>query len=349
MDIHWQAVELKTQHPFEISRLRASLFHRVFVEIRDGDFCGSGEAAPSEYYGENKDTVLAAFPILKRCVEEAPDLFEIRKIQERFNGAVDGNRAAKAAMNMALYDLAGKKLKLPLHELLGLSAGPLPLTSFTIGFDTLPVMLRKVEAAEAFPILKIKVGLPGDIEAVKEIREKTGKVLLVDANGAWTAEEAVEKIRKLQEFGIELVEQPVPEKDVEGLGFVRRHVDVPILADESVQVSAAIPSLVGAVDGINIKLMKCGGITEALDMIATAKACGLEVMVGCMIESSLAITAAAPIRSWACSSRREDLCCPRALGLELYAGRTSESTREESPPPFLQTSPLESSQISGHK
>jgi L-alanine-DL-glutamate epimerase-like enolase superfamily enzyme len=195
---------------------------------------------------------------------------------------------------MALYDLLGKRLGAPVYQLLGLNPERTPLTSFTIGIDEPAAMARKAaEAAKQYPILKIKVGTGHDSEIVRAIREATDATLRVDANAAWTPKEAIRVIRELEPYNIEFVEQPLHPADLDGLRFVREHVNLPIIADESCVSESDIPRLVGAVDGINIKLMKCGGIHHALRMIHTARAHHLKVMLGCMIESSLAITAAA--------------------------------------------------------
>ncbi|HEX5570613.1 MAG TPA: dipeptide epimerase, partial [Ktedonobacterales bacterium] len=206
------------------------------------------------------------------------------------------NAAAKASVDMALYDLLGKRLGAPVYQLLGLNPDRAPLTSFTIGIDEPAVMARKAkEAAKTYKVLKIKIGTERDLETVRAIREATDVTLRVDANAAWTPKQAIRRIRELEPYDIEFVEQPLPPTDLEGIRFVREHVALPIIVDESCVTESDIPGLVGAVDGINIKLMKCGGIHHALRMIHTARAHHLKVMLGCMIESSLAITAAAHI------------------------------------------------------
>jgi L-alanine-DL-glutamate epimerase-like enolase superfamily enzyme len=194
---------------------------------------------------------------------------------------------------MALYDLVGKQLNLPVYRLLGLTPARTPVSSFTIAIDTPEVMAEKARAATNYPILKIKVGTPRDVETVRAIRDATNAILRVDANGAWSAKEAIAMINRLAPFDIEFVEQPVAAGDLAGLKLVREHVSVPIMADESCVVPDDVAKVADRVDGINIKLMKCGGLRNALKMIATARAHHLKVMLGCMIESSLSITAAA--------------------------------------------------------
>jgi L-alanine-DL-glutamate epimerase-like enolase superfamily enzyme len=198
-------------------------------------------------------------------------------------------------VSAALHDMAGKRLGVPVWKLWGLDPAASPLTSFTIGIAPDEATLRqRVADAAQYPVLKIKLGSRWDERIVRVVRELApDKVLRVDANAAWTPKSALRMIPVLQDLGVEFVEQPLPPHDIEGLRFVRERSALPIIADESCLVAADIPRLAGAVDGINIKLAKCGGLREALKMIATARAHDMMVMAGCMIESSLGITAAA--------------------------------------------------------
>ena len=219
--------------------------------------------------------------------------FHMQTILETIDCVQGPCAAAKAAVDMALYDLLGKELDVPLWRMLGLDPNRTPITSFTIGLDELDVMMQKVEEASEFPLLKIKLNTGADVHVIEAIRARTSQRIRVDANCAWKPKEAVEVIAKLRDLGVEMIEQPVDRGDIDGLEYVKDNVEVPIFADESVMVSSDVPRLAGAVDGINIKLMKCGGVSEALRMIHTARAVGLKVMIGCMIESSIAISAAA--------------------------------------------------------
>jgi L-alanine-DL-glutamate epimerase-like enolase superfamily enzyme len=206
----------------------------------------------------------------------------------RFNGS------AKSAVSAALHDLAAKRLGVPLYRLWGLDPAAAPRSSFTIAIAEEAELRRRVAEAAEYPILKVKLGSDRDEEIIRTVRDAApGKTLRVDANAAWTPKHALRMIGLLAELGVEFVEQPLPPQDVEGLRFVRERSPLHIVADESCITAADIPRLVGAVDGINIKLSKCGGLREALRMIAVARAHGLLVMAGCMIESSLGITAAA--------------------------------------------------------
>lgn len=284
---------LKTTHVFAISRGASDTFGGAVVRLEHWGLEGVGEAAPSPFYGENQGTVMAALESLGHALPEDP--FLIEQLHERMESVVRGNPAAKAAIDIAIHDLVGKKLGVPLHSFFGLSAERAPVTSFTIGIDEVDVMKKKALEASQFPVLKVKVGTDRDELVLDAIRSVTDKTLRVDANCAWTPREAVRKIGVLQRFGIEFVEQPIAPGDTNGMRFVRENVSLPIIADESVKTSVDIEPLAGAVDGINIKLMKCGGLREALKMIHVARAVGMKVMLGCMVESSIGITAAAHI------------------------------------------------------
>ncbi len=256
---------------------------------------GIGEAAPSEYYNENADTVIESLEKVKDQLGDDP--FQIELILSKLNEKITGNFSAKASIDMALHDLMGKRLGVPLYKLLGLN-GKVPLvTSYTIGIDTPEKMKEKTKEAKGFLIYKVKVGVENDIEMVKAVRETTDAKIRVDANAGWTGDEAIEKISQLKEYDIEFVEQPIDPQDKEGLKKIKKNVDVPIIIDEHLMTSKDVLQFVGLCDGINIKLAKCGGIREALRMIHVARAHDLLVMIGCMIESSVGITAAAHIGS----------------------------------------------------
>jgi L-Ala-D/L-Glu epimerase len=291
MKLDVQPFDLKLTTPFRISRHVQYTASNVLAQITHEGVTGIGEAAPSGHYGENRGTVLAALATL--ADELGDDPFALEETLAHLNHVLGLNPSAKAALDMALYDLVGKRLNVPLYKLLGLSAAHTPLTSFTIGIDTPEIMAQKALAASAYPILKIKVGTKNDVANLKAIREVSKAVIRVDANTAWTPKEAIRAINELAEFNIEFVEQPVSPSDLAGLKYVREHTPLPIITDESSITVEDIPRVAECTDGINIKLMKCGGISHALKMIHVARAHHLKIMIGCMIESSLAITAAA--------------------------------------------------------
>ncbi len=306
MNLTIKSLNLKLKYPFRISRETRTVQNNILVilEDEDGTF-GLGEAAPVKYYGEDVKSVKAALRKMSKFLVDVPDPFHIEDItnvgatlavaQNSRAGArpAPTDASARAAVDIALHDLVAKKLNIPLYKFLGLNPAYSKVTSFTIGLDSIETMCKKIEEAKDFPILKIKLGVKNDIKILKAIRHRTGATIRVDANAGWTVSEAIKKINAMRDFGVEFVEQPIPPGNIDGLKKVRDNVDMPIIADEDVRTSSDIIALAGAVDGINIKLMKCGGIREAIRMINIARACKLKIMLGCMIESSVSITAAA--------------------------------------------------------
>jgi L-alanine-DL-glutamate epimerase-like enolase superfamily enzyme len=295
MRLESRIVTVRTKHPFIISRGGASDWHVVWVRLVDDDGMeGWGEAAPSRFYGETAETVLGALKRFEPILATA-DAWSIETVEATLHESLRGNGAARSAISAALHDLAGKRLGVPVYRLWGLDPATAPLSSFTIGIPESEQELRsRIAEAAQYPVLKIKLGSKRDEDILRVVRSAApDKVLRVDANAAWTARQALRMIPLLEKHRVEFVEQPLPPHDIDGLRFVRERSSLPIIADESCIIATDIPRLVGAVDGINIKLAKCGSLREALRMIATARAHGMLVMTGCMIETSLGITAAA--------------------------------------------------------
>jgi L-alanine-DL-glutamate epimerase-like enolase superfamily enzyme len=287
-----EILELRTRHPFVIARGGQSDYRTAWIRLTDQDGVeGWGEAAPSKFYGETAESVAAALRFYGSALPEDP--FNLESAESRWATMLRGNAAARAGLSAALHDLVGKRLGVPLYRLWGLDPCSAPKSTFTIGLDTPDRLKAKVLEAEQFPILKVKLGSERDVEILTTIREATDKEIRVDANCGWTVKGAIRMLPVLSELGVTVLEQPLPPEDFDGLAAVTAQAEMPVIADESCKVVADIPPLVGKVDGINIKLAKCGGLREALRMIAVARAHGLMVMVGCMIESSLGITAAA--------------------------------------------------------
>jgi L-alanine-DL-glutamate epimerase-like enolase superfamily enzyme len=287
-----EVLTLHTQHPFVIARGSQTEYRTLMVKITDGDGVeGWGEAAATRFYGETLDTAAAALATYAPLLGDDP--FQLESIELRLETTLKRNAAARVAISAALHDLVAKRLALPLWQYWGLDRARAPRSTFTIGIDTPEMTRRKVAEAADYPILKVKLGSTDDLAILRTMREATDRELRVDANCGWTAAHAVHMLPVLEEFGVTMLEQPVAPGDLDGLEHVRRHARIPIIADESCVTSADIPRLAGRVDGINIKLAKCGSLREALRMIAIARAHQMTVMVGCMIESSLGITAAA--------------------------------------------------------
>jgi L-Ala-D/L-Glu epimerase len=292
-DIGTEVVRLRLRHTWTTvmssSEYRDNLHLRY---TRDG-VTGMGEGAPIVRYegdaASARRTVDSLGPVLKSA-----DPWQFNKLMREVFRRVKGEYAAKAAIDIALMDWVTQKLGVPLYRHLGLDPRDTPLTTFSIGIDTPEITRQKVLEAEPFPILKIKVGLATDEETMAAVRSVTKKPLRVDANEGWKdKEEAVRKINWLESQGVEFVEQPMPAPMLEETRWVRSRVHIPIIADEACLHPADIPKLAESFDGVNIKLMKCGGVQEALRMIEMAKSLGLKTMLGCMIESSIGVTAAA--------------------------------------------------------
>ncbi|MHB1225156.1 MAG: dipeptide epimerase [Gemmatimonadaceae bacterium] len=300
MRLDCEVLELRTRHAFHIARSAAPPVRQsVWVRVRD-DYGneGWGEAAATPYYGETVETVAAVMPRFQAALDAldgtaAGDPFALESIEKAIAHAVGYNPAARSGVSAAFHDLMGKRLGVPVWKLWGLDPASAPASSFTIGIDELEVMRAKVREAAGYPILKIKVGTARDERILAMIRDEAPEaVIRVDANTAWTAKQAIRACDMLESYGVEFVEQPLPPADAEGLRLLRRRARLPIIADESCRTSADIPGLVGAVDGVNIKLAKCGSLREAIRIVHAARAHGMKVMLGCMIESTLGIAAA---------------------------------------------------------
>ena len=294
MQLSHEILTLRTKHPFVIARGGSAEYVTVLVKLVDKDGVeGWGEAAPSTYYAETPQTVVAALhtyaPVLKGA-----DPFAIEDIEEALVRALHGNPSTRAAISAALHDLAGKRLGVPVWKMWGLNRAKAPRSSFTIGITSDAELRTRIAEAVQYPILKIKLGTDRDEHVIRVVREAApDKVLRVDANAGWTAKRALKVIPLLARLGVEFVEQPVPAGDLRALKFVRDRSPLPIIADESCLVAADVPRLAGVVDGVNLKLAKCGSLIESRRVIDVARANQLRVMCGCMVESSLGISAAA--------------------------------------------------------
>jgi len=292
-----ERVTLPLADPFTISRSTQTDAENLIVTVTDeAGHTGVGGAAPSKHYGETADTVAAVLSDLLVDVESVGDPHALEQIEARMRSTVADNPAARCAVSIAMWDLAAKRVDLPLYRLWGLDPSATPATSFTVGIDTTARMHEKAAAAAeaGYSVLKVKLGGDRDREIVEAVREAApAATLRVDANEAWTPREAVTKSGWLADLGVEFVEQPVPASNREGLRFVYERSALPIAADESCVTAADVPAVADRCDIVNLKLMKTGGLAEARRAIATARAHGLEVMLGCMIESNASIAAAA--------------------------------------------------------
>ena len=285
--------ELKLAHVFTVASYSRTTTPDVQVELEWEGVTGYGEASMPPYLGQSVETVTNF--LNKVDLSQFNDPFKMEDILTYVDSLSPGDGAAKCAIDIALHDLVGKLLGQPWYKLWGLDPAKAPSTTFTIGIDTPEVVKEKtLEAVGKFNILKVKVGLDTDVEMIETIRTVTDVPLAVDANQGWKdRSKALDEIFWLNEHGIVMVEQPMPKEMLDDIAWLTERSPLPIFADESIQRMKDIPSLMGAYNGINIKLMKCTGMREGWKMANMARALGMKVMVGCMTETSCAVSAAA--------------------------------------------------------
>ncbi len=306
LETSFERVTMPLEHPFTISRGTQTEAEAVIVTIEDdAGNVGIGGAGPSAHYGESAATVEAVLPDLLEVVEAVDDPHQLEQIERRMRETIERNPAARCAVSIALHDLVTTQLEVPLYQYWGLDPTETVTSSYTIGIDDTETMRAKTEEAvdRGYTTLKVKLGTDRDLEIIRTIRDVAPDVrLYVDANEAWTPREAVQKIEGLVPYDLEFVEQPVSAEDPEGLRYVYERAALPIAADESCITVEDIPQIADRCDIANLKLMKCGGLREAIRIIHTARAHGLQVMCGCMSESNASIAAAchlAPLLDYA--------------------------------------------------
>ena len=288
--------ELKLRQAWGLSRGTWTTRRNCYVRIERDGVVGLGEAAPIVRYNETAESAAAfidkARPVLER------DLGDYAVRFGEADAAGPGEHSAKAALDMAILDWVGQRLKVPVWKLLGLGREKTVTTTYSIGIDAVPVMQQKVRDAADFSVYKIKVGTADDRKIIEGIRAVTAKPLRVDANEGWkTKEEALEMINWMGSLGVELVEQPLPASQLQDYAWLKERVKIPVFADESLIQASDLPRIAPYFHGVNIKLMKCGGVQEAVRLAGMARALGLRLMIGCMIESSLGISAGAAVAS----------------------------------------------------
>jgi L-alanine-DL-glutamate epimerase-like enolase superfamily enzyme len=297
MKLEVEHLILTSSHPFKIARSTRDRFDSFVFNLTYEGLLGLGEASPQTYYGESVESVPEAVKFISNRLDGDPDtlLASLNENGGELREALAEHASVRAALDMALWDLKGKIEDKPCYEMFGAEPSNTPLTSFTIGFDTPEVIDRKVDAAQPYKILKVKVGLPGDMEILDRVIARSGKKIRVDANEGWDLEMAIEKTRDLFDRGVEFCEQPISHKDEAGLRELKLLSPLEIILDESIITPGDVEAKSDQGHGINIKLMKCGGISPALDLIAEARRYDLKVMLGCMVETSIAVTAAAQL------------------------------------------------------
>ncbi len=287
--------ELKLRHVFTVATYSRTTTPDVQVEITYDGVTGYGEASMPQYLGQTVQSVTAF--LQKVDLSQFNDPFQLEDILAYVDSLSPGDTAAKAAVDIALHDLVGKLLGAPWYKIWGLNKDKAPSTTFTIGIDTADVVKQKTrECANQFNILKVKLGRENDKEMIETIRSVTDLPIAVDINQGWKdKEKAIDEIFWLKEHGIVMVEQPMPKEQRDDIAWLTEKSPLPIFADEAIQRLKDIKNVAGAYSGINIKLMKCTGMHEAWKMLNYARAIGMKVMVGCMTETSCAVSAAAQL------------------------------------------------------
>lgn len=294
MQLRLHHFDLSLRHVFTISRGSMTVQPTLIVELEQNGQRGYGEATTNDYYGFTLDNIAAALHKVEPQIRDHGLADPVALWDELYPLLAD-NPFAHCALDQAAYDLWGKLRGAPVYKLWGLSAENLPLTDYTIGIDEIDTMVAKMREFPDWPIYKIKLGTKNDLEIVRALRRHTSALFRVDANCGWTADETLANARELASLGVEFIEQPLPADQWEAMRRVRAESVLPIVADESCIVPADVDRCLGHFHGVNIKLVKCGGLTPARRMIARARELGLAVMVGCMTESTVGISAIAQL------------------------------------------------------
>jgi L-alanine-DL-glutamate epimerase-like enolase superfamily enzyme len=294
MEMILHEIRLPLRHTFTIAHGSSTEEHDLVVELRDGNVSGFGETATIPYYGITIADIRAALESVRSIIENE-HIDEPAAFWDRMAPHLGKNTFAFCALDQAAHDLWGKREGAPVWKLWGLNIDNLPLSDYTIGIDTIDRMVEKMKEFPDWPIYKIKLGTNEDIEIVRALRKHTDAVFRVDANTAWTADQTIEYSRELAKLGVEFIEQPMPAGLWEEQRRAFRESALPLIADESCIVESDVDKCAGAFHGINIKLTKAGGMTPARRMIARARELDMKVMVGCMTESSVGISAIAQL------------------------------------------------------
>jgi L-Ala-D/L-Glu epimerase len=317
-------ISLPLRHPFTIAHGTSTVQDNLLVELSDGGATGYGEGASSHAYQAFTAETMRADLEKARSRIEQERLDDPAALWDRLLPVLGHNRFALCALDEAAHDLWGKKAGQPVWKLWGLELRNLPLSNYTIGIDTIEKMVWKMKEFEGWPIYKIKLGTREDLAIVRELRRHTTATFRVDANCAWTVEQALAIAPELKTLGVEFIEQPLPAGDREGMRRVFAGCALPVIADESCLVEDDVPGCAGHFHGINIKLTKAGGLTPARRMIRRARELGLKVMVGCMTESTVGISAIGqllPLLDYVDMDGATLIASDIAIGVRLEKGR----------------------------
>lgn len=301
LNLSFEPYDLKLRHAFNLAKNSRTHTPDVLVQLEYDGIIGYGESSMPPYLGETQESVCKFLSSLD--LSQFSDPFRLEEILDYVDSAAPDNRAAKASIDIALHDLLGKIMQQPWYKIWGLTPEKAPDTSFTIGIDTAEIVRQKIEEASPYNVIKIKMGLDNDKELVNIIRSVTDRPICVDANQGWdNKEKALEMIQWLSERNCLFVEQPMPKEKIDETAWIKERSPLPIIADEFLQRLPDVQRAYGVYDGINIKLMKSTGMHEAYKMVTLARALNMKLMVGCMTETSCAVTAAAqlsPLMDWA--------------------------------------------------
>jgi len=285
--------DLPLKHTFTIAHQSRDVQDTIIVKLEDDGLFGLGETTTNPFYGMTAENIMDCLEASRGVVEKG-NWQNPENLWERGKEIFKDNPFAQCALDMAAWDIYTKKKGQKLYEYLGLDPKDIPLTNFTIGIDSIEKMVEKIKEVD-WPLYKIKLGTNHDLEIIKALRKHTAATFRIDANCAWTAEQAIRYSEALAKLNVEFMEQPLGKDDLEGMKEVFRYSKLPVIADESCIVESDVKKCHGLFHGINVKLVKAGGITPGLRMIHEAKSLGMKTMVGCMTESSVGITAIAHI------------------------------------------------------
>jgi L-alanine-DL-glutamate epimerase-like enolase superfamily enzyme len=322
--------DLKLRHTFTLANSSRKNTPAMLTRLEIDGVVGYGEASMPPYLGESVETANRFLSSLD--LNQFHDPFQMDNILQYVDSIMPGNTAAKASVDIALHDLVGKLMKQPWYKIWGFDPANTPNTSFTIGIDTPDVVRQKVAEAAPYKILKVKMGLASDREMIETIRSVTDKPLCVDVNQGWTDRvKALEMIHWLKENGVVLVEQPLPKTAIDDMAWLTQNSPLPTIADEAIQRVPDVINAHGVYNGINIKLMKCTGMREAHKMLTLARSLDMKVMIGCMTETSCAISAAAqlsPKADWADIDGNLLITNDPYIGMQIANGKVNLDDHE---------------------
>lgn len=329
MKLHWQRVELPLKDPFTIAR--GTLYHQqcLIVSLTHGDVTGYGEVTCNSYYGHTYESLEVSLNQVRELIADEA-LIHPGELFNRCSEVIAHDRFALSAIDGAAYDLYGKIHGMRTTEVLGLPVINQTQSSYTLGIDSIEEMVRKYREQPGWPVYKIKLGTPQDLEIVQALRQETDATIRVDANCGWTPEQTIANSRVLAELGVEFIEQPLPaDAPAEAHRRVFLESVLPVIADESCRTEADVEKCHGLFHGINVKLCKCGGLTPASRMLKQARELGMKTMVGCMIESTVGISAAAqllPLLDYADFDGATLLAADSARGVNIRNGKVEFSS-----------------------